>query len=107
MHTSSTSSFYQSWCCLTATSRVVLLKHTAWLTSAQIGIDWTVDMADVRKRLGHDIAVQGNIDPTLLFASQMCMLPIGVPLVCSLLLILLQPMPCHAFAGCDRARRAT
>ncbi len=36
----------------------------------QVGIDWTVDMADVRKRLGHDIAVQGNIDPILLFASQ-------------------------------------
>ncbi|KAF5832444.1 uroporphyrinogen decarboxylase chloroplast precursor [Dunaliella salina] len=35
-----------------------------------VGIDWTVDMADVRKRLGHDVAVQGNIDPTLLFASQ-------------------------------------
>jgi hypothetical protein len=36
----------------------------------QIGIDWTVDMGDVRRRLGHDVAVQGNMDPTLLFASQ-------------------------------------
>ena len=36
----------------------------------QIGVDWTTDIGDVRTRLGHDIALQGNIDPTLLFASQ-------------------------------------
>mmetsp|Transcript_37395 Transcript_37395/g.94355 ORF Transcript_37395/g.94355 Transcript_37395/m.94355 type:complete len:390 (-) Transcript_37395:811-1980(-) len=35
-----------------------------------VGIDWTVDMADARKRLGNDISLQGNIDPTILFASQ-------------------------------------
>lgn len=32
-----------------------------------IGLDWTVDMADGRKRLGSDISVQGNVDPAFLF----------------------------------------
>ncbi|KAK8970248.1 hypothetical protein KSP40_PGU016617 [Platanthera guangdongensis] len=36
-----------------------------------IGLDWTVDMADGRRRLGNKIAVQGNVDPAYLF----CPLP--------------------------------
>lgn len=35
-----------------------------------VGLDWTTDMADARGRLGKDISVQGNVDPTILFASQ-------------------------------------
>jgi len=34
-----------------------------------VGLDWTVDMADARRRLGSDISLQGNVDPTILFAS--------------------------------------
>lgn len=33
-----------------------------------IGLDWTVDMADGRKRLGSGISVQGNVDPACLFS---------------------------------------
>lgn len=33
-----------------------------------IGLDWTVDMADGRKRLGSGIGVQGNVDPAYLFS---------------------------------------
>ena len=33
-----------------------------------IGLDWTVDMEDVRKRLGKEISVQGNVDPAYLFS---------------------------------------
>lgn len=33
-----------------------------------IGLDWTVDMADGRKRLGTDIGIQGNVDPAYLFS---------------------------------------
>lgn len=33
-----------------------------------IGLDWTVDMADGRKRLGSGINVQGNVDPAYLFS---------------------------------------
>ncbi|KAJ4797341.1 Uroporphyrinogen decarboxylase [Rhynchospora pubera] len=33
-----------------------------------IGLDWTVDMADGRRRLGNKIGIQGNVDPALLFS---------------------------------------
>ncbi|HVJ87844.1 MAG TPA: uroporphyrinogen decarboxylase [Caulifigura sp.] len=35
-----------------------------------LGIDWRCDLADVRKQLGPKRAVQGNLDPVTLFASQ-------------------------------------
>ena len=35
-----------------------------------VSVDWTVDMADARKRLGPDMKVQGNVDPGALFGSQ-------------------------------------
>ncbi|KAI7756478.1 hypothetical protein M8C21_031040 [Ambrosia artemisiifolia] len=33
-----------------------------------IGLDWTVDMADGRRRLGDGISIQGNVDPAYLFS---------------------------------------
>lgn len=33
-----------------------------------IGLDWTVDMADGRSRLGSNVSVQGNVDPAYLFS---------------------------------------
>ncbi|KAK3198649.1 hypothetical protein Dsin_022064 [Dipteronia sinensis] len=33
-----------------------------------IGLDWTVDMEDGRRRLGSEISVQGNVDPAYLFS---------------------------------------
>lgn len=35
-----------------------------------ISVDWTVDMADARRRLGADRIVQGNVDPGVLFGSK-------------------------------------
>ncbi len=35
-----------------------------------ISVDWTVDMADARQRLGFDLGVQGNVDPGVLFGSK-------------------------------------
>jgi uroporphyrinogen decarboxylase len=35
-----------------------------------VSVDWTVDMAEARKRLGYQVGVQGNIDPCVLFGSQ-------------------------------------
>lgn len=35
-----------------------------------VSLDWTVDMAEGRRRLGTDIAVQGNVDPGVLFGSK-------------------------------------
>lgn len=35
-----------------------------------VSVDWTVDMAEARQRLGSNMKVQGNMDPGVLFGSQ-------------------------------------
>ena len=35
-----------------------------------VTVDWTVDMADARRRLGSQMHVQGNLDPGVLFGSK-------------------------------------
>ena len=34
-----------------------------------IGLDWTIDMAAARRRLGPRVALQGNLDPSVLFGT--------------------------------------
>lgn len=34
-----------------------------------LGLDWTVNLADARARVGHLVALQGNMDPSVLYAS--------------------------------------
>lgn len=34
-----------------------------------IGLDWTVDLAKARAKIGHKVALQGNLDPMALFAN--------------------------------------
>ena len=46
-----------------------LLERMGTTGADVIGLDWTVDMADARARLGPGQAVQGNLDPVVLFAS--------------------------------------
>ena len=36
--------------------------------SRVIGFDWRVDLGEAWKRVGYDVAVQGNLDPVVLFA---------------------------------------
>ncbi|XLS93691.1 hypothetical protein HN51_069699, partial [Arachis hypogaea] len=45
-----------------------LLKHIKDTGVDVIGLDWTVDMGDGRRRLGSGIGVQGNVDPAYLFS---------------------------------------
>ncbi len=35
-----------------------------------VGLDWTIDIADVKELIGDDVALQGNLDPTVLYASE-------------------------------------
>jgi len=34
-----------------------------------IGLDWTIDIDDARRRVGEKVALQGNLDPCILYAS--------------------------------------
>jgi len=34
-----------------------------------VGLDWTVDIAEARRRIGDKVALQGNLDPAVLFAA--------------------------------------
>ncbi|MBV1777324.1 uroporphyrinogen decarboxylase [Burkholderiaceae bacterium DAT-1] len=34
-----------------------------------LGLDWTMNLADARRRVGHKVALQGNFDPNALFAN--------------------------------------
>jgi len=45
-----------------------LLKHMRDAGGDVIGLDWRVDLAEGWKSVGHDVGVQGNLDPTALFA---------------------------------------
>lgn len=33
-----------------------------------IGLDWTIDIADAKRRVGDKVALQGNMDPSMLYA---------------------------------------
>ena len=33
-----------------------------------LGVDWTTDLGDARRRVGSKVALQGNMDPMTLFA---------------------------------------
>lgn len=37
-----------------------------------LGIDWTCDLHSARKRVGDRVALQGNLDPTVLLSSNQC-----------------------------------
>ena len=49
------------------TGKLELMRNTA---ADVVGLDWAVDMADARKALGHNVAVQGNVDPMILFGPE-------------------------------------
>ena len=34
-----------------------------------IGVDWTIELGDARKLVGGSVAIQGNLDPAVLYSS--------------------------------------
>lgn len=34
-----------------------------------VGLDWTIDISEAKRRVGHQVALQGNMDPSMLYAS--------------------------------------
>lgn len=47
-----------------------VLERMARSGADVVTVDWTVDMADARTRLGKNVKVQGNLDPGVLFGSK-------------------------------------
>ncbi|MBW4560866.1 MAG: uroporphyrinogen decarboxylase [Mojavia pulchra JT2-VF2] len=47
-----------------------VLERMAKSGADVVTVDWTVDMADARARLGKHVKVQGNLDPGVLFGSK-------------------------------------
>ena len=44
------------------------LEHIACAGADALGIDWSTELSDARARVGHKVALQGNLDPNVLFA---------------------------------------
>ena len=44
------------------------LEQIADIGADAVGLDWTVNLADARRRVGAKVALQGNLDPHVLFA---------------------------------------
>ncbi len=49
-----------------ATSNATLLELMRQAGGDVIGVDWRVDIDEAWSRLGHDVAIQGNLDPVIL-----------------------------------------
>jgi uroporphyrinogen decarboxylase len=47
----------------------VWLERIAAAGSDAVGIDWTLDLGEARRRVGARVALQGNLDPNVLFAT--------------------------------------
>ncbi len=46
------------------------LERLAGAGADVVGLDWTMDLGEVRKKIGSKVALQGNLDPTVLYANQ-------------------------------------
>ena len=44
------------------------LESIAAIGADCVGLDWTIDISDARKRIGDKVSLQGNMDPSVLYA---------------------------------------
>jgi len=68
------------------------LKDLAEIGADVVGLDWTIDMADARQLIGERVALQGNLDPSVLYAS-----PEAIRSEVSAILRKFGPGPGHVF----------
>lgn len=52
-----------------ATSSSTILELMKQAGGDVIGVDWRVDIGEAWARIGYDVAIQGNLDPVILFGS--------------------------------------
>ncbi len=45
------------------------LESIADIGCDAVGLDWTIDLGEARRRVGDQVALQGNLDPNVLFAT--------------------------------------
>lgn len=45
------------------------LESMAAIGCDALAVDWTIDLGEARRRVGHRVALQGNLDPAILFAA--------------------------------------
>ena len=45
------------------------LEDIAACGADAVGLDWTIELSEARRRVGAKVALQGNLDPTVLFAN--------------------------------------
>lgn len=45
------------------------LEDIAAIGCDAVGVDWTVNLQEARRQVGHQVALQGNMDPNVLFAA--------------------------------------
>jgi uroporphyrinogen decarboxylase len=61
-----------------------LLPAVARSGANVLSVDWRMDLADIRKALGTKIALQGNVDPAVLFAPPEKIRDVTLATICSL-----------------------
>jgi len=44
------------------------MRTTADCGADVIGVDWTIDLTKTRYKIGDKVAIQGNLDPTVLYS---------------------------------------
>jgi uroporphyrinogen decarboxylase len=44
------------------------LEHIAACGADCVGLDWTIDISEAKRRIGDKVALQGNLDPSVLYA---------------------------------------
>jgi uroporphyrinogen decarboxylase len=45
------------------------LERIAAIGCDAVGLDWTIDIGEARRRVGDKVCLQGNLDPNVLFAA--------------------------------------